>query len=42
MRKTGELLLRSAQQPDEQLLQQKLGLKTLPNIMPTRAKSQYI
>lgn len=37
-----ELLLRSAQQPDEQLLQQKLGLKTLPNIMPTRAKSQYI
>ncbi len=37
-----EVLLRSAQQPDELLIQQKLGLKPLPNIMPKEAKSQYI
>lgn len=37
-----EVLLRSVQQPDEQLIQQKLGLKPLPNIMPKEAKSQYI
>lgn len=39
---TKEVLLRSAQQPDEQLIQQKLGLKPLPNIIPKEAKSQYI
>jgi len=37
-----EVLLRSAQQPDELLIQQKLGLKPLPNIMPKEAKSQYV
>ena len=37
-----EVLLRSAQHDKEALLQQRLGLKTLPNIFPIEAKSQHI
>lgn len=37
-----EFLLRSAQSDKEVTLQKRLGLKTLPNIFPFEAKSQYI
>ncbi len=37
-----EFLLRSAQSEKEVILQKRLGLKTLPNIFPRDAKSQYI
>lgn len=37
-----ELLLRSAQSEKQAILQKRLGLKTLPNIFPVEAKSQYI
>jgi transposase len=37
-----QIYLRSAQKPGESLMQQKLGLKTLPNIIPIDLIGQYI
>jgi len=37
-----EVLLRSTQRENEVKIQKQLGLKTLPNIFPLKAKSQYL